>query len=163
MGRRSVALAAAATLMVSAGCGGNAADEDGERTELRVGVLSITAVAPIYLTEDQGFFEDRGLDVEPFVTIAGYFTTEDFAADNPETADAFTEALNEGLDYAAENPDEVRRILGTYTDIDEDVVEAMRLPHFFTDIDEEALAHVGGLATEDGLIDDEPNLDELIR
>jgi NitT/TauT family transport system substrate-binding protein len=69
----SVALAATASLVLTA-CGGPSdpaqetageAGGDGEGlTQVNVGVIPITDVAPIYLGIEQGFFEDEGLELE---------------------------------------------------------------------------------------------------
>ena len=51
------------------------------------------------------------------LTVAMYFTLEPTIQEKPELVDAFQAAINESLEYANSNPDEVRRILLTYTQI----------------------------------------------
>ncbi|GAA0447550.1 sulfonate ABC transporter substrate-binding protein [Paractinoplanes deccanensis] len=64
--RRSFALALASALFATAACGGEGGDaatsSDGT-TALKVGVIPIVDVAPIYLGVKQGFFKSEGLDV----------------------------------------------------------------------------------------------------
>lgn len=71
--RRMFPLAAAATAaaLVLTACGGPSdaasegdATEDGALTAVKVGVIPIVDVAPIYLGVQEGFFEDEGLDVQ---------------------------------------------------------------------------------------------------
>ena len=60
--------------LVGASCGGG--DDDGgggqgEMTSVRVGVIPITPVAPVYLGVEQGCFEREGLRVEPVPARGG--------------------------------------------------------------------------------------------
>jgi len=59
------ATVAALTLFGTAACGGGEEDTaaDGELTSVTVGVIPIIDIAPLRLGIDQGFFEERGLDV----------------------------------------------------------------------------------------------------
>uniref|UniRef100_UPI000360AC8F ABC transporter substrate-binding protein n=1 Tax=Nocardiopsis chromatogenes TaxID=280239 RepID=UPI000360AC8F len=56
------------------------------------------------------------VDAHPKLSMATYFTSEQLLAEDPELVADFTAAMEEGLAYAEENPDEVRRILGEYTE-----------------------------------------------
>ena len=75
-GRWTVAVLAALTLTVTA-CGGDdtAATSDkaaaSKPATLKVGVLPIADLAPLYLGMDQGFFKDEGLTIEPAVAEGG--------------------------------------------------------------------------------------------
>lgn len=70
--RGSFAAAAAAGLLVLTSCGGGEdapaegedTAQDGELTEVSIGVIPIVDVAPIYLGVQEGIFEEHGLDVE---------------------------------------------------------------------------------------------------
>jgi NitT/TauT family transport system substrate-binding protein len=70
--RRLLATTAAVALATSlAACGGDSSDDTSgggggsdEVRSIRVGVIPIVDVAPIYLGVEQGFFEDRNIDVE---------------------------------------------------------------------------------------------------
>ena len=65
MRRSFVALTAAATLLLTAACGGSSEDEPQSEgtTDVKVGVIPIVDVAPIYLGKEKGFFARRGLNV----------------------------------------------------------------------------------------------------
>lgn len=54
-----------------AGGGGGSAGGEAELTRVKVGVLPISNVAPLYLGMEQGFFEDEGLEVEPAPAQSG--------------------------------------------------------------------------------------------
>ena len=102
------------------------------------------------------------VDTHPELSVAAYFTGEDRLAQDPELFDDITAALEESLAYAEENPDEVRRILGTYTEIDEEVIEQMVLPRFPEQINDESVQTLAELMVTDGLIESEPDLDALL-
>jgi NitT/TauT family transport system substrate-binding protein len=67
----------AATLLALAGCGGD--DEGGgggsaggsKLTKVKVGVLPISNVAPLYLGVEKGFFKQEGLEIEPAPAQSG--------------------------------------------------------------------------------------------
>ena len=78
---RAIALVGAFALLAAA-CGGD--DDDGgdeasqttdtssqEMTSIKVGVVPVVDVAPLYLGIDKGFFEEEGLEVEPVVAQGG--------------------------------------------------------------------------------------------
>ena len=78
--RPLLAALAAAALLALAGCGGD--DEgaaggggggggDGETTRVKVGVLPISNVAPLYLGIEKGFFREEGLEIEPAPAQSG--------------------------------------------------------------------------------------------
>jgi NitT/TauT family transport system substrate-binding protein len=56
----------AAIVLVAAGCGSSqqpASQEDGQPDQVKVGLISILDVAPIYLGKQKGFFEKRNIDL----------------------------------------------------------------------------------------------------
>lgn len=73
--RGSLGASAAAALLVLTSCGGGGGDDapadgaddaaqNGELTEISIGVIPIVDVAPIYLGVQEGIFEEHGLDVD---------------------------------------------------------------------------------------------------
>ena len=73
---RNLAMAVAlAALFALAGCGDDgdsgAAKEEGGVTKVKVGVLPISNVAPLYLGMKKGFFKEEGLEVEPAIGQSG--------------------------------------------------------------------------------------------
>lgn len=63
-----------------------------------------------------------------FLPIAGYLMNIDFIEKNPELTTKFVEAINRSNEYANKNPDEIRRILTTYTAMSEEDVKDIPLP-----------------------------------
>lgn len=102
------------------------------------------------------------VDMSPNLDIAGYFTNTKTIEDNPELVEKFTNAMNKSLEYAQENPEEVREIVGTYTKIDEASRAALTLPSFRTEFDLEAFSTLGTAAKKYDIVSEEPNADELL-
>jgi NitT/TauT family transport system substrate-binding protein len=94
--------------------------------------------------------------------IAGYFTKGDTLRNNPELVEKFRNAMNKSLEYAQENPDAVREVVGTYTKIDEARRATMTLPQFKTEFNRDAAETLGAAAAEYGTLQQAPNLDELL-
>ncbi|GAA1079806.1 ABC transporter substrate-binding protein [Nocardiopsis composta] len=101
------------------------------------------------------------VDAHEQLTVAVYFTTEENAKKDPELVEKFVTAMNHSLSYAESNPEEVRRILGTYTEMDEQLIEDIRLPAFPPDSSIESVQAVGDMMKEDGLIKEDPQVDAL--
>lgn len=103
------------------------------------------------------------VDGHPELTVAVYFASEEVIAEEPEMIDDFDEALREGLAYASDNPDEVQRILTTYTEIEESQIEDLRLPLWPAEVNEESIDTMAELMVEDELIEEMPDMDALYR
>jgi NitT/TauT family transport system substrate-binding protein len=79
--KRLVAVAIVLAALFTAGCGGDdegesagggaGAEEQQEITKVKVGVLPISNVAPLYLGVEKGFFREEGLEIEPAVAQSG--------------------------------------------------------------------------------------------
>lgn len=65
---------AIALALAAAGCGGGSGSDEGGVETLKVGVLPITNVAPLYLGEKKGFFREEDLKVVPEVSEGGAAT-----------------------------------------------------------------------------------------
>ena len=109
----------------------------------------------------------RGIDpfyvnTAPDLTVATYFTSKQYAEENPEVVKSFVTAMEESLDYAQQNPDAVRQILLEYTQIPPEAVENIKLPQWRRDITTDTVELLSQLSLEYGLIESEPDLNELI-
>lgn len=102
------------------------------------------------------------VDAADDLTVATYFTSEQYLAENAQVVDCFSEAVEESLTYAQDNPDEARAALLDYTQIDQATVDALTLPAWPVEINRESVQKLADLAVEDGLIDQVPNLDNLL-
>ncbi len=101
-------------------------------------------------------------EFHPELDISCVFTCEQLLQEDPELVEAFTRAMNRSREFSQENPDEVRRITGTYTEIDPAVLERIVIPTFRTDFSREALELLGAKAVEYGTLSEEPDLDQLL-
>ena len=102
------------------------------------------------------------VEFDPELDIAGYFTTAQKLEEDPELVEKFQNAMNRSLEYANENPDAVREIVGTYTEISDELRAEMALPRFRTEFDREALQKLGDAAVEYGTLEQAPDLDALL-
>jgi NitT/TauT family transport system substrate-binding protein len=109
----------------------------------------------------------RGIDpffvnTAPDLTVATYFTSGDYAEENPDVVERFVRAMHKSLDYAQQNGDEVRDILLTYTEIPEEVAEQITLPVWRSDLNVDTIELIAELSVKYGLIEEQPNLDDLL-
>lgn len=96
---------------------------------------------------------DEGMD------IAAYFAKSDVDADLLEK---FQAAMKTSLEFANENPDEVRRIIGTYTQTPPAVLETITLPLFPTEVNRPALEKLAAAAQGYGVLTKTPDFDALL-
>ncbi|MGW9404700.1 ABC transporter substrate-binding protein [Arthrobacter sp. NPDC055585] len=101
-------------------------------------------------------------ETHPSLDISGYFTTSSYIGENPETVEQFTRAMKKSLEYAQENPEAVREIVGTYTKIDEEMRAKMVLPAFHADFDREGLTILGEAAASYGTLSKAPDLNAML-
>ena len=99
----------------------------------------------------------------PDLTIATYFTSKQFAEQNADTVDRFVRAMNKSLDYAQAHPEAVRKALLDYTEIPPEAAEQIQLPTWRADLNRPTIELLSELSKKYGLIEEEPDLDELIR
>ena len=102
------------------------------------------------------------VNTAPDLTVATYFTSKQYMGENPEVVEAFTRAIKKSLDYAQQNPDAVRDILTEYTQIPPEAAANIKLPQWRQDITMDTVELLSQLSLEYGLIEEEPDLGELI-
>ncbi|EMY32233.1 ABC-type nitrate/sulfonate/bicarbonate transport systems periplasmic components-like protein [Arthrobacter crystallopoietes BAB-32] len=100
-------------------------------------------------------------DFDPNLDISGYFTTGDTVENKPELVAKFKAAMNKSLEYAQENPEEVRDIVGTYTKIEEADRAEMALPTFRKDFNMEAAQKLADAAVKYGTLSKAPDLESM--
>ncbi|MFF6911464.1 ABC transporter substrate-binding protein [Streptomyces sp. NPDC012466] len=101
-------------------------------------------------------------DVSPDLTVAMYFTSQQYAAKNPDLVKRFQEATAESLRYADSHPEEVRQILTTYTKIPATLLKELTLPRYPAEPDRPSIERLAELGERDGLFEKAPDLDELL-
>lgn len=102
------------------------------------------------------------VDTAPNLTVAVYFTSVKLKAENPALVTKFVEAMTESLKYADAHPDEVRAILGSYTQISEQVRASLTLPKWPVEINRASLETLLKLGKSDGIFTKDPNLGDLL-
>jgi len=95
------------------------------------------------------------------LTVATYFTTEQVIQEDPDLVDDFQAAINESLEYANSNPDEVRRILLTYTQIPPAAAEQIRLPSWPQEVNWDSIETVAELMADFGITEEPTDVDAL--
>jgi NitT/TauT family transport system substrate-binding protein len=93
------------------------------------------------------------VDTAPDLTVSTYFTGLQQRVDNPDMVKRFTAAMQESLSYADSHPDEARKIISTYTEIDPAVIEKLTLPKWPSQVNRGSMQTLADLALEDGLLD----------
>jgi NitT/TauT family transport system substrate-binding protein len=101
-------------------------------------------------------------ELDPNMDISSYFTTAEYARSNPEMVKKFQAAMNKSLQFAQQNPNEVRAIVATYTKIPPEVLAKIVLPKWRTDINRDGLKIIGAAAHKYGALSAEPKLDSLL-
>jgi NitT/TauT family transport system substrate-binding protein len=102
-------------------------------------------------------------ETAPNLTVATYFATKQYISENGDVVDRFKRAIEKSLDYASSHPDEVRKVIGTYTEIPQEVLDKITLPQWKADLNEPTIQQNAELAKKYGFIEEIPSLDDLIR
>jgi NitT/TauT family transport system substrate-binding protein len=98
----------------------------------------------------------------PGQSIALFFASEDWLADNADVAQRFQRAMERSLQAAADDPDAAREIIKTYSPSPAEVVDQIALASWGPDINVESLREIGALAARFGVLSAEPDIDALI-
>jgi NitT/TauT family transport system substrate-binding protein len=101
--------------------------------------------------------------IDPKMTVALYFTSNQLAQSNPGLVSRFTAAIAKSLDYATAHPDEVRDIVGTYTTVSADVRAKMTLPGWPMTADSSSLSVLADLIVKYKAADKRPDLTNVLK
>jgi NitT/TauT family transport system substrate-binding protein len=101
-------------------------------------------------------------EVAPNMTVATYFASKQYIAENRDVVERFRRAMQKSLEYASANDADVRAAVGEYTEIPAEVIEKINLPTWKADLNEPTIQTVVDLAAKYGFIEDKPALDEFI-
>lgn len=115
------------------------------------------------LLQDQAkpLFNNYG-EVDPNLPVASYFANRRWVEQNPETLASFKKALAKSMEYATDNPDEVRDVITKYTKIDPETADEIGLPDFPTEFNDEGLSTLIELSDQDGLLEKDVTVDDLV-
>jgi NitT/TauT family transport system substrate-binding protein len=101
--------------------------------------------------------------IDPTMTVALYFTSNQLATSNPNLVARFTAAIARSLEYATSHPDEVRDIVGTYTTVSADVRAKMTLPGWPMKADAASLNVLADLIVKYKAADKRPDLSNVLK
>ncbi|GAA4974355.1 ABC transporter substrate-binding protein [Kineococcus glutinatus] len=105
---------------------------------------------------------DNYTDAVDDLTVAAYFTSEQYLAENADVVDDFRAAIEESLQYAQEHPDEVRAIVPTYTKITAEVAQQIKLPAWPQEINVDSVQAVAELMQKYGITSEAVDVEELL-
>lgn len=92
-----------------------------------------------------------------------YVASEQYIAENGDVVDRFANAMNRSLEYAQNNPEQVRRIVPEYTETPPEAAQQMRLPVFDPELDREGIELEAELTAKYGIIEEAPAYEDLVR
>jgi NitT/TauT family transport system substrate-binding protein len=104
----------------------------------------------------------QAVDPEGF-ELGIYFASNQYIEENSDVVDRFVRASDRSAKYAAAHPDEVRKIITTYTEIPGDLVRKIKLPRWDPELRRESVQLQAEFTKKYGIIEEVPDLDELIR
>ncbi|SJM47717.1 putative extracellular solute-binding protein [Actinomycetales bacterium JB111] len=93
--------------------------------------------------------------------VAGWATTESFAAENPLTTAAFVRAIDRAIEFAYDNPERRDEIIADYSGMDLSLVQELEPPNLIADPTRD-LAPVVDLMVNYGLLDTEINANDVL-
>ena len=103
------------------------------------------------------------IDTASDLTVSIYFTSRGHIDSDPDVVERFTRARNRSLEYAQTHPDDVRRIVTTYTEIPKEAAAKMKLPVWHADMNVPTIELTARLSREYGFLEKEPDLGTLIH
>jgi NitT/TauT family transport system substrate-binding protein len=101
--------------------------------------------------------------IDPKMTVALYFTSNQLAQSNPGLVTRFKAAIAKSLEYASSHPDEVRDIVGTYTTVPAEVRAKMTLPSWPTTADSSSLNTLADLIVKYKAADKRPDVSNVLQ
>ncbi|MQA84332.1 MAG: PhnD/SsuA/transferrin family substrate-binding protein [Streptosporangiales bacterium] len=91
-----------------------------------------------------------------------YIASDQYVAENRDVVQRFMAALDRATEYAAAHPEEVRNTISTYTEIPPEVIDKIKLPRWDSELRRESVQLQAELTKRYGIVEELPNLDELI-
>ncbi|WP_168220133.1 MULTISPECIES: ABC transporter substrate-binding protein [unclassified Salinibacterium] len=101
-------------------------------------------------------------EFDPALDVNAYFTSTSFASDRSELLERFRAALAKSIDYAAENPAEVRAIMTSYAETQWNERSGAVLPRYTTEFDVPAATRLANDAVKYLVLKQVPDFDALI-
>ena len=129
-------------------------------------VDAITAVEP-FLSSALGAgavpVADLDRSLPEGTPTTAFFTSAQFANSDPEVVEQFTAAMTESLEFAAENPDAVRAIIPTYSEVPSEVAAKIALPVYGSTVERSGVEAIVEAMQRYGFLDAEPDIDAMLK
>jgi NitT/TauT family transport system substrate-binding protein len=97
----------------------------------------------------------------PSMPLAGMFASGAWIEENPDLAEAFQRAMQRSIE-ASDDDEAMRAAIEANTETPPELLPEIALANWNAELDTDKLQTVGELATEYGLLEEEPDLDQLI-
>jgi len=130
-------------------------------------VDAVVNVEP-FLTQakDQGGFEEISypeVEVVPEQAVTAFVASDQFIEENPDTVEQFRAAMEESLQYAADNPEEAQDTMTEVGEIEPDLLRRINLGLIFDPVlDEESIESFTTLMEKHEFVEDAPPASELL-
>jgi NitT/TauT family transport system substrate-binding protein len=99
----------------------------------------------------------------PGLSLLVNITTQELLDSDPDLVADFAAAMEEALDWAADNEEGVRAAIVENMEIPEEAAAGITLPDFTAEVDVDALEELAALAVEFGVLESEPDFDRLVQ
>lgn len=118
----------------------------------------------ITMGRQQGLVDvtDPMMETMPSLTLASYFSTDQYISQNSDTVRRFQRAMGRSARYAEEHPREVRRVLSEFLDTPRNVLEDMQLSNWSDEVNVESIRLQYDLALKYGILQQEFALKQLL-
>lgn len=100
-------------------------------------------------------------DAIPGMPTMVSFSSGEYVDENPEVAQAFSDAMNEALQMAEDDPDGTRALLPEFIDLPEEAAENLRMEELDGELRTDQLEDSGELMVKFGFINDEPDFSTI--
>ncbi len=105
---------------------------------------------------------DYYMELDEALTITSWLAADSFISENEDVVRNFSEALSKSMQYAIDNPAEVRRIIPTFTRIPAEAAEGLPLAATSPTVTQDALEKEIELMVEFGLLESAVDADEYV-
>ncbi|QKV20687.1 ABC transporter substrate-binding protein [Oricola thermophila] len=104
------------------------------------------------------------IETGPSFLMSAYFTSDKLIEQRPDVVAAFTRAINKAMEFASENPQEVRDSFPKFNEnANPKVAHSMALPFWNTTLSATDFEMGAELAKRYGFIDEIPDLEEFVK
>lgn len=104
---------------------------------------------------------DPYYEAVPSMPLGLVFGSEEWLAENPDLANAFTSALQRSIDESSD-VDAMKDVIVANTDIDGELVDQIALDHWDAEVNRDGLTTLADLSVQYGVLEAAPDLDAMI-